>query len=299
MKKKKHKRPEKHESDGGSSGIKSYKALLIVPVILLIFSVGLLTLGFMQTGEWFARSIELKGGTLISMTTTTPVNIGELEDSLSVFGSVVIRELRSYSGYGLSIEIDSEIDPDLVLSEMESIGIEAKDYSVETIGSALGESFWVQTQYGIITAFILMGIIVFIVFRIFVPSIAVMLAAVSDIIVTLAFMQLLGLPLSLASFAALLMLIGYSIDTDILLTTRLIKVTDKPLGERMRGAFKTGITMTGTTLGVLVALMLTTTSAVLFQIASVLTIGLMIDIINTWLQNATLLRWYCERRRLF
>lgn len=299
MKKKKHKRHEKHEPKGDRPGIASSKALLIIPIILLIASAGILVSGFMQTGEWFTRSIELKGGTLISMTTASPVDISELEDSLSVFGSVIVRELRSYSGYGLSVEVESEIDPDLVLSELESIGIEKKDYSIETIGSALGESFWAQTQYGIITAFILMGIIVFVVFRTAVPSIAVMLAAVSDIIVTLAFMQLLGLPLSLASFAALLMLIGYSIDTDILLTTRLIKVTDKPLGERMRGAFKTGITMTGTTLGVLIALMLTTTSAVLFQIASVLTIGLMIDIVNTWLQNATLLRWYCERRRLF
>ena len=33
-------------------------------------------------------------------------------------------------------------------------------------------------------------------------------------------MSLLGIPLSLASVGALLMLIGYSVDTDILLTTQ-------------------------------------------------------------------------------
>lgn len=291
--KNKHEKPE-----GKISRIGAYKTFLIVPIVLLIASAAILVAGFMQTGEWFTRSIELKGGTLISITTPNPMNIPDVEDSLSKFGPVIVRELRSYSGYGISIEIEADVDADLVLEDLRRMGIDTEEYSIESIGPALGESFWVQAQYGIIIAFMLMGIIVFIIFRIPVPSIAVMLCAVSDIIITLAVMQILGLSLSLASFAALLMLIGYSIDTDILLTTRLIKVTDKALGERMTGAFKTGITMTGTTLGVLIALLLTTTSVVLFQIASVLTIGLVIDIINTWFQNATLLRWHCERRGL-
>lgn len=291
--KNKHEKPE-----GKISRIGAYKTFLIVPIVLLIASAAILVAGFMQTGEWFTRSIELKGGTLISITTPNPMNIPDVEDSLSKFGPVIVRELRSYSGYGISIEVEADVDADLVLEDLRRMGIDTEEYSIESIGPALGESFWVQAQYGIIIAFMLMGIIVFIIFRIPVPSIAVMLCAVSDIIITLAVMQILGLSLSLASFAALLMLIGYSIDTDILLTTRLIKVTDKALGERMTGAFKTGITMTGTTLGVLIALLLTTTSVVLFQIASVLTIGLVIDIINTWFQNATLLRWHCERKGL-
>ncbi len=305
MKRKKYKKKDKHEKPESKGEkrekvpkIGSYKALLIIPIILLIASAGMLFAGFLQTGEWFERSIELKGGTLISISTPNPVDVSELKESLSVLGSVSIRELRSYSGYGLSIEVDISVDPQSVLDNLNSMGVETKDYSIETIGSALGESFWSQAQYGIMMAFILMGIIVFIVFRTVVPSLAVMLAAISDIIVTLAIMQILGLHLSLASFAALLMLIGYSIDTDIMLTTRLIKVTDKKLGERISGAFKTGITMTGTTLGVLMALLLTTTSIVLFQIGAVLAIGLVVDIVNTWLQNATLLRWHCERKGL-
>lgn len=293
------KNKKQEDKEEKKSRVGAYKSFLIIPLILLIASAAILAAGFMQTGEWFTRSIELKGGTLITVTTPNPVKIADVETSLSKFGPVVVRELRSYSGYGLSVEVEADVEAQFVLQELRGIGVQTEDFSIETIGPALGETFWIQAQYGIIIAFILMGIIVFVVFRTFVPSIAVMLAAVSDIIVTLALMQVLGFALSLASFAALLMLIGYSIDTDILLTTRLIKVTERPLSERIRRAFKTGITMTGTTLGVLVALLLTTTSAVLFQIAAVLTIGLLIDIINTWLQNATLLRWHCERRGLF
>ena len=206
-----------------------------------------------------------------------------------------MRELRSFSGYSLSIEIDEKINTNDVLDTLSSLGIDTTDSSIQTIGSALGESFWQQAQIGIVVAFILMGIIVFVIFRTLVPSLAVMLAALSDIIVTLAVMQIVGIEMSLASFAAILMLIGYSIDTDILLTTRVLKSSGNIPG-RVRSAFKTGITMTGTTMGVLLALVVTVTSGVLFQIASVLLIGLIVDIVNTWFQNATLIRMYAERR---
>jgi preprotein translocase subunit SecF len=277
----------------------SNKILLVVPVLILIVSIGLLLYGYSQTGEWFQRSIELRGGTLVSLTTDSPQDLAVIEDELSSqFGKVVVRELRSYSGYGITVQADPDVDVDELKASLDALGLDISRASVETMGPSLGESFWYQAQLSLIVAFILMGIIVFVIFRTFVPSVAVILAAVSDIIATLACIQVLGFELSLASFAALLMLIGYSIDTDILLTTRIIRTSEGSLSERTWGAFKTGMTMTLTTLGVLAAVILTTTSAVLFAIASVLLIGLAIDIINTWLMNATIIRWYAERRGL-
>ncbi len=285
-------------ADDKIARIGAYRSVLIVPVVLLLLSIGFLSYGYMQTGDWFQRSIELKGGTLITINSHSGFSTGEITESLeNLYGNVVVRELRSFSGYAMTVEVSSEANPDDVIQTLSSLGVGVEDSSIETIGPSLGEAFWFQAQIGIMIAFILMGIIVFGIFRSFVPSVAVMIAAVSDIIVTLAIMQVFGIELSLASFAALLMLIGYSIDTDILLTTRVLK-TEGNLGDRIRSAFKTGITMTGTTLGVLVAILLTTSSAVLFGIASVLAIGLVIDIINTWLQNATILRWHAERRGL-
>jgi preprotein translocase subunit SecF len=273
----------------------NYRALILIPIIMLILSVAVLVNGYSQTGEWFQRSIELKGGTLITINTEQPQDIDEIESALSEFGQARVRELRSFSGYSLSIEIDEKINTNDVLESLVSLGVDTTDSSIQTIGPSLGESFWQQAQIGIIVAFILMGIIVFAIFRTPVPSFAVMLAALSDIIVTLTVMQIIGMEMSLASFAALLMLIGYSIDTNILLTTRVLKSSGEMPG-RIRSAFKTGITMTGTTLGVLAAIILVVNSGVLFQIASVLLIGLLVDIVNTWLQNATLIRMHAERR---
>jgi len=284
---------ERHKEVG------SNRILIIVPLVLLLAASGFLVFNFIQTGEWFQRSIELKGGTLFSITTDSPIDPAAVEERLSQdFGQVIVRELRSYSGYGITIQVGTGVDADSVKSILDEMGVDTSDMSVETVGPSLGEPFWIQAQISLAVAFILMGIIVFVIFRTFVPSVAVILAAVSDIIVTLALMQVLSIQLSLASFAALLMLIGYSIDTDILLTTRVIRKRDGSISERTWGAFKTGMTMTLTTLGVLGAIIVTTTSAVLFSIASVLFIGLVIDIINTWLMNAVIIRWYAEKRGL-
>jgi preprotein translocase subunit SecF len=280
-------------------GIGAYRPLLAVPLLLLVLASGLLFYNYSQTGEWFQRSIDLKGGTLVSIRTDSPYDLGLIEEDLSErFGQVIVRELRSFSGFGLSVQVESGVDSGEVRSSLESLGVDTSDISVETIGPSLGESFWLQAQISLVAAFILMGIIVFVIFRTIIPSTAVIIAAVSDIIVTLALMQLFSIELSLASLAALLMLIGYSIDTDILLTTRVIRTREGSVASRTRGAFKTGMTMTLTTLGVLVAIVVTTTSPVLFAIASVLLLGLAIDIINTWLMNATIIRWYAERKGL-
>lgn len=278
----------------------NYKLFLAIPLLLLLLSAGILVNQYNQTGEWFQRSIELKGGTLITINTVERLDTANIESELRErFTPVNVRETRGFEGYGTLIETSSEIDPDKILSELETMGIDIKDRSIETVGPSLGMTFWSQAQLAIIIAFIFMGIIVFVIFRTFVPSIAVIMSAMSDILITLGIMQVLGIELSLAGLAALLMLIGYSVDTDIMLTSRLLRESeDKTLGNKIRRALKTGLTMTLTSIGALVALLLSAISPVLSQIALVLLIGLTIDIMNTWLMNSVALKWYCEKRGL-
>ncbi|MEE9405939.1 MAG: protein translocase subunit SecF [Candidatus Aenigmarchaeota archaeon] len=273
----------------------SYKALIIIPIILLLFSVGVLVNGYLQTGEWFQRSIELKGGSMIELQLSERIDVISIESSLSDKFPLSMRELSGLGGYGIVIEVGPETDPQQVLSELDAFGIDTSQPSIQTIGPSLGESFWGQAQIAVILAFIFMGGIVFFLFRKIVPSLAVMSCAVADILVTLAFMQLFGIDLSLAGFASILMLIGYSIDTDILLTTRIMKGMGE-MKDRHKSALFTGLTMSVTTLGALSSLLIFGLSPIISQIATVLIIGLSVDVLFTWLQNSVLIRWYCERR---
>jgi len=132
-----------------------------------------------------------------------------------------------------------------------------------------------------------------------VPSAAVIMAAAADILMTLVLVNILGIKMSSAGIVAFLMLIGYSVDTDVLLTTRILKRREGSLNNRIFGAFKTGMTMTLTSLlAVTIALLVVMSfSVVLTQIFTVLVIGLSFDIINTWITNVSILKWYVERKK--
>jgi len=147
-----------------------------------------------------------------------------------------------------------------------------------------------------LVAFFLMGIVVFIYFRSRAPSLAVILAAASDIVVTLAIFTLTGIKLGTAGIAAFLMLIGYSVDTDILLSTRVLKRKEGSVMDRVYSAMKTGLTMSATTLSAVLIALIFVQSEIVKQIMIILFIGLLVDLVMTWIQNVGILRLYLEKK---
>lgn len=276
----------------------NYKMLIVIPMLILLLSFGIIASQYIRTGEFFLRSIDMKGGTVITVNTPERLDTNAIEKQLSQkFSPIIVREISSFRGYGTVIETSNNINTTQVLDELKTIGIDTSSNDIESIGPTLGASFWFQAQLAVVAAFVFMAIVVFVIFRTFVPSGAVVLSAFCDIFMTLAFMQLFGIELSLAGLAAVLMLIGYSVDTDILLTSRLLKnPEDKTLHEKMKHAMKTGLTMTLTAISALLPLVILGISPVITQIATVLLIGLAFDIMNTWITNYAILQWYCEKR---
>ncbi len=274
------------------------RSAVLAPLALLGVAILLLAGSYAQTGEFVKRSFEMKGGTLVSVKLSQPVSINEITERLEEsFGKAVIRELKGISGSSIMINVDESVDGGKVIEALNGMGIDTRDSSVQTIGAAIGETFFVQAQGAVAFAFVLMGIIVFLIFREPLPSLYMIFAAFTDIVVTLGFMQLFGIELSFAALGAILMLIGYSIDTDIMLTSRILKQKEGiEIKQKFRQAFITGITMTGTSIGALTAILISSISPVLVEIASVLMIGLVADIIVTWLFNAPVLGWYVKKR---
>ena len=157
----------------------------------------------------------------------------------------------------------------------------------------------------VLIAFALMGLTVFAYFRflagvktaVIIPSLFTIWAAFNDIICTFAVLVLFDVKLSTAGLAAFLMLIGYSIDTDILLTTRVLKGKEGSILSRTLGAAKTGITLSLTSFVAVFAGYIFSQSITIKQIMLVLWIGLLFDILHTWITNAGMLRWYLERKK--
>ncbi len=143
-----------------------------------------------------------------------------------------------------------------------------------------------------------MGLVVFISFRTFIPSIAVISAALMDVIITLAIISLTGIKLAEGGIVALLLIIAYSIDTDILLTTRMLKRKQDNMYIRMESSIKTGLTMTATTVFALLTAYFVVFNPVLKQIFLIIIIALIIDVFTTYLSNGSILVWDMKKKNL-
>jgi preprotein translocase subunit SecF len=280
---------------------KQYKKLELIPTVLLILAIVVLAFSYATTGEFIQKGVSLKGGLTLTAPTPDSVDVNVLEQSLIKAlpqADINVRALTQGTHTTYVIVEASDVTEEQIVAAMNAAGVQLHkgDYSLEEMGSELGQNFFRQTQWAIALAFISMAVIVFITFRKVLPSSYVVLAAISTILMTLATANLMGVRLGTGGVAAFLMLIGYSVDTDILLTTRVMRQKEGTVFDRTVGAVKTGLTMTLTSLAAVLVGFFITHSDVIKQIMLILAIGLVFDIINTWLQNAAILRRYMERK---
>lgn len=281
-----------------------YKLLLIIPFLILFLAFVQIGMQYSLTGDFVNKGISLKGGSSITVPYKANINPQTLQATLQnqfPLADISVRTI-SATGQTIGITIDADAQEEkeiesLLQAIQKQTNTPKEQISVEVVGSSLGESFFKQTIFALIIAFVLMGIVVFIYFRTLAPSLAVMLAASSDIVVTLAVFNLTGIKLSTAGIAAFLMLIGYSVDTDILLSSRVLKRKEGSVMDRIYGAMKTGLTMSATTLTAIAISLIFVQSEVIKQIMIILFIGLLVDLIMTWIQNTGILRLYLERKK--
>jgi len=279
-----------------------YKIVLFIPItivaICLVYIVGF----YIQTGDIMRKDVSLAGGTSITLDGTIDSAILELKLA-TIIPDVGFRKLTDVTtGRNLALIIESSVSPEELKNAISSLGINLTEQnsSTEFTGPSLSNQFYKQLMVALVISFILMSFVIFILFKSFVPSVAVIFAAFSNIVISLAILNFFDVAISSAGIAAFLTLIGYSVDTDILLTSRVLKKKEGSVNKRIFGAFKTGILMTGTALAaVLPGLLLISGLPVSFkQIFLVLAIGLSADIINTWMTNAGIIKWYCESKNI-
>lgn len=280
---------------------KRYKIMLFAPIIILIACLVYIGTFYADTGGFFLRDSSLSGGTTITI--NGRIDSKGLEESLKAeFPDVSSREIKDFrSDKIIATIIDSSASPDDLKAGIEkSLGYKLDDNnsSIEFTGPALSRNFSRQLIIAVGISFILMSFVIFFLFRSFIPSMAVIFAAFSDIIMPLTIVNFFGIKLSAAGIAAFLMLIGYSVDTNILLTTRVLKKREGSVNQRIYGSFKTGMFMTLTALtAILPAFFIVTGLPDSFrQIFLIVALGLSADIINTWLTNAGIIKWYAGRK---
>lgn len=281
---------------------KNYKKLMLIPLLMLVLSIIIIAAFYSKNSDVMNKDVSLKGGITATVYIKDPISIASLEQSLNKeFNDALVRKLTEFGSenqIGLIIEVGTEDEASVksFLEQNLNMQLTEENYSVEVSGSAIGETFYKQMLIALLLAFIFMSIIIIIIFRTFIPSIAVIFAALADIIVTLAFIDLIGQRISTAGIAAFLLIIGYSVDTDVLLTTHVLKRKEGSITERIFRSMKTGLTMTITTITASIVGYFLSEAKVFKEIFLIILVAMIVDVISTYLMNAAILKIYAEKK---
>ena len=277
------------------------KQIMLIPIVIIVLALISLGVTYLNTGSPVKLGIEFTGGTLVTVPAT------ESEDAVAEeyakYPLVDVRNIGSRYMIQFGPMSDSEYS-DLARQTVSKYGDNAE---IRHMGPIYSKELQAQVVRYLPLSFLLMAIVVFLVFRELMVSLLVVVSALADILTAAASMNITGVQLSLGTVAALLMLIGYSVDTDILLSMRVLK-RKGTTEEKIMGAMGTGFTMAGTTIAAVFSLILVsnflylivpsfTRMDIIADMTTVLIFGLAADIFNTWVTNAQGLRWYMNRPR--
>ncbi len=276
------------------------KQIMLIPIAIIILALISLGATYLTTGSPVKLGIEFTGGTLVTVLSSDSEEIVAQQ-----FASYPLVDIRNIgSRYMLQFGPMSEsLYADLV--KLTNANFDSPE--IRHIGPIYSKELQAQVVKYLPLSFLLMAIVVFLVFREPIVSLLIVVSALADILTAAASMNLTGVQLSLGTVAALLMLIGYSVDTDILLSMRVLKRKGL-VDEKIKGAMGTGLTMAGTSICAVISLILVsnflyiiipsfTRMDIIADMSTVLIFGLAADVFNTWVTNAQGLRWYLNRTK--
>ncbi|MBT7706489.1 hypothetical protein HN747_03485, partial [archaeon] len=182
--------------------------------------------------EFESRSLQNNFGEQTSL----KITVGEDDDDIArelleeFMGEKLTSQNSSIASTssGLSAEFYNQLIISIILAFFWMAGVVflifAKGAKIKTIvvllnillGFFLGNFFFKINVFAYSLGFLIIaGSLIYIYIKNSIPSFAVMLSAFADIVMTLAVVDLVGLKVSTAGIVAFLMLIGYSVDTDI------------------------------------------------------------------------------------
>ena len=198
---------------------KFYNKFNILSISLVIVSLILLTFKGLNFG------IDFKGGTLIELRSTdTKINISSLRDNLSQMnlGDISVKNFGNDSDFLIKFENNENknVIEDIKFNLDKSFGNNFNFRRVENVGPKVSSELLRSGVIAISVALALMLFYIWIRFE-WQFSLGAILALFHDVIVTLGLFSLLGLEINLSIIAAVLTIVGYSMNDTVVIFDRI------------------------------------------------------------------------------
>tara|TARA_B100000700_G_scaffold264577_1_gene302403 strand:+ start:633 stop:1514 length:882 start_codon:yes stop_codon:yes gene_type:complete len=197
---------------------KYYNSFNILSITLVFISLSLLIFKGLNFG------IDFKGGTLIELRTTdSKINVSSLRDNLSQMnlGDVSVKNFGKESDFLIKFENNNKKNTieEIKLNLDKSFGNNFNFRRVENVGPKVSAELLRSGVIAISVALFLMLIYIWIRFE-WQFSLGAILALFHDVIVTLGLFSLLNLEINLSIIAAVLTIVGYSMNDTVVIFDR-------------------------------------------------------------------------------
>ncbi len=256
-----------------------------------IITIGLLSIifrGGLRTG------VEFTGGVLLEVQFTENTDVGQIRDALTVGGTtgVQIQQLRTVGAetfdFLLRVPVGEDEDQNAIRDQIRT-SLETR-YSMasfeivrgDTLSAKVGGEFQRTAVIAVMLSFLLT--LIYLAFRFeWRFGVAAVIATVHDMLITFGFISLLDIEINLATVAAILTIIGYSLNDTIVVFDRVREnlrkkrkeAYDATLNRSLNETLPRTVLTSGTTLMALLSLAVFG-GAVIRPLAGVLIIGILV-----------------------
>ena len=198
-----------------------YKKLNILSLLLIFFSIIIIIIKGLNLG------VDFKGGTLIELRTqNASISIGEIRQSFLKMdlGDVTVKKFGKQNDYLVKIEITNSEDQNFIKKINQKLsadlGSEVNFRRVENVGPKVSNELLKAGLLAISLSLAAMLIYIWIRFE-WQFSIAAIAALVHDVIITVGIFSLLSYEVNLSIVAAVLTIVGYSMNDTVVIFDRI------------------------------------------------------------------------------
>ncbi len=232
------------------------RAAFILSAVAIALSIGLFVVRGLNYG------IDFRGGILMEVKTPDAADIAAMRDSLDQLnlGEVALQEFGAPDDLLIRIERQSGAEAEqlaainAVKAQLESVYGDAIDYRrTEFVGPKVGGELIIAGVKAV--TFALLAMMVYIWFRFeWQFSIGAVLALLHDVVLTIGMFALTGLEFNLATVAAILLIVGYSMNDTVVVYDRirenlrkykkmaLVELLDRSINDTLSRTLMTSIT---------------------------------------------------------
>ena len=192
----------------------------IISLVLLIGSVVSLATQGLNFG------IDFTGGTMIELSYQTPAELDKIREKLNQAGyqEAIVQNFGSI--YDVLIRLPAQASPNMaelsnqIVSVLQQSEVELDIRRIEFVGPQVGKEL--TEQGGLAMVYALIGILIYVAFRFeYRFAIGSIMALIHDVLLTLGFFSVTQLSFDLTVLAAILAIIGYSLNDTIVVFDRI------------------------------------------------------------------------------